>query len=66
MRTDESDLERLCEYASICHQSNYGNKDYCTYKEDCKLYWKNVDVEMKMWTWYQIEDEDKIQGDDEQ
>jgi len=59
LRLDDSDLESVCEYADICHESNYGNKDECYNKEDCKTYWKNVDVEMKMWTWYQIESEDE-------
>lgn len=44
-----------CEYADVCAPSNYGNKDSCHDKLDCKLYHQMVRTELLMWEYSQPE-----------
>jgi hypothetical protein len=54
MRLDGSDLERVCEYEDVCAESNYGSKNHCIDKVDCKRYWTFCDYERKIWEYVQI------------
>ena len=55
MRLEDSDLERICEYADICPTSNYGNREDCEDKMNCKLYHKMVRTERLLWEYAQPE-----------
>lgn len=67
MRIDGSDLEKVCEYADMCSQSNYGNREQCEDKFNCKLYYKMERTERLMWEYTQpINDEEEEDELDEE
>jgi hypothetical protein len=49
MKLDGSDLDNVCEYGVVCSYGNYGTKEFCQYKRDCKLYYKMVEFERSLW-----------------